>query len=171
MLSSIILLPSSFPFYLVLRTIGIPTRAISNFNSAHDTDANCTYDRYYDENGEYLAHLSRDSTWWEFNRFCLIKNIHFGLPFILLELDFSELVGVPDIYLFKVNNENTKAMCEICSKTGVIDVVLVSLLLTLNMFQVFICCFHCRLWTSKCWFGKFWLLFAFLIYCKNRKGA
>ena len=73
MLSSIILLPCAFPSYLVLRTIGIPTRAISNFNSAHDTDANCTYDRYYDENGEYLAHLSRDSTWWEFRRFYLIK--------------------------------------------------------------------------------------------------
>ncbi|XP_057290288.1 coagulation factor XIII A chain-like [Hydractinia symbiolongicarpus] len=47
----------------LLRAIGIPTRAISNFNSAHDTDANCTYDRYYDENGEYISKLSTDSTW------------------------------------------------------------------------------------------------------------
>lgn len=58
------ILEECFPYLLlVLRALGIPTRAISNFNSAHDTDGNCTYDRYYDENGEFLSHLSRDSTW------------------------------------------------------------------------------------------------------------
>ncbi|XP_066922576.1 protein-glutamine gamma-glutamyltransferase 4-like [Clytia hemisphaerica] len=47
----------------LLRVVGIPTRAISNFNSAHDTDGNCTYDRFYDQNGEFLSRMSRDSTW------------------------------------------------------------------------------------------------------------
>eukprot|EP00112_Aurelia_sp_Birch-Aquarium-sp1_P005516 Seg1628.2 transcript_id=Seg1628.2/GoldUCD/mRNA.D3Y31 product="Protein-glutamine gamma-glutamyltransferase K" protein_id=Seg1628.2/GoldUCD/D3Y31 len=47
----------------IMRALGVPTRAISNFNSAHDTDANCTFDRFYDENGEYLAKMSGDSSW------------------------------------------------------------------------------------------------------------
>jgi len=55
-----------FFLFIVLRVLGIPTRAISNFNSAHDTDGNCTYDRYYDENGEFLSRISRDSTWLVF---------------------------------------------------------------------------------------------------------
>ena len=55
------------------------------------------------------------------------------------------------IYLFHVNNPNTRTMCEICSMSiikiiDVIDVVMVSLLLTLNRFhfidvvQVFLYC-------------------------------
>lgn len=47
-----------------MRALGVPTRPISNFNSAHDADANCTYDRFYDENGEYLAKMSGDSSWY-----------------------------------------------------------------------------------------------------------
>ena len=49
------------------------------------------------------------------------------------------------IYLFKVNNRNTKKRCEICSKLiilceicfKVIDIVLVSLLLTVHIFHTF----------------------------------
>ena len=47
------------------------------------------------------------------------------------------------IYLLKVNNRNTRTMCEICSKLtikppeNVIDVVLVALLLTFNRFHIF----------------------------------
>lgn len=53
-----------------MRALGIPTRPISNFNSAHDTDANCTYDRFYDENGKYLSEMSGDSSWYvELNTF------------------------------------------------------------------------------------------------------
>jgi len=63
-----------FSYYIVLRVLGIPTRAISNFNSAHDTDGNCTYDRYYDENGEFLSRISRDSTWLVF----VLFNFFFG---------------------------------------------------------------------------------------------
>ena len=48
-----------------------------------------------------------------------------------------------NIYLFKLNNRNTRKRCEICSKLtiktpdDVIDVVLVFLLLTLNIFHTF----------------------------------
>ena len=46
-------------------------------------------------------------------------------------------------YMLKVNNRNTKTMCEICSKLTIqtpelrsIGVVLMSLLLTLNIFYI-----------------------------------
>ena len=49
-----------------------------------------------------------------------------------------------NIYLFKVNNKNTRAMCETCSKlvikNNVNVVVLVSLLLTLNRFHILLWC-------------------------------
>ena len=38
------------------------------------------------------------------------------------------------IYLLKVNNRNTRTRCEICSKLIIVN-VLVSLLLTLNIFH------------------------------------
>ncbi|KAI2663203.1 Protein-glutamine gamma-glutamyltransferase 5 [Labeo rohita] len=38
----------------VMRALGIPTRVITNFNSAHDTDNNMVIEEYYDENGRKL---------------------------------------------------------------------------------------------------------------------
>ena len=53
-----------------------------------------------------------------------------------------------NIYLFKVNNRNTKKRCEICSKltikkhqNDVNDVVPVFLLLTWNIFHTYFKCF------------------------------
>uniref|UniRef100_UPI00398E74B3 protein-glutamine gamma-glutamyltransferase 2-like n=1 Tax=Pristiophorus japonicus TaxID=55135 RepID=UPI00398E74B3 len=46
----------------VLRCLGIPTRPITNFNSAHDTEQNLTIDSFIDENGK-LVKESRDSIW------------------------------------------------------------------------------------------------------------
>ena len=52
----------------VLRILGIPSRSVTNFNSAHDTNRNRTIDEYYDENGDKVAYLTRgsDSIWYAF---------------------------------------------------------------------------------------------------------
>jgi hypothetical protein len=53
----------SLYYYLtVLRAVGIPTRSVTNFESAHDTDCSMTIDMHYDEEGEPLEYLD-DSTW------------------------------------------------------------------------------------------------------------
>ncbi|XP_069740737.1 protein-glutamine gamma-glutamyltransferase 2-like isoform X2 [Narcine bancroftii] len=46
----------------VLRCLGIPTRNITNFNSAHDKEQNLRVDNFSDENGKIL-NLSKDSIW------------------------------------------------------------------------------------------------------------
>ncbi|XP_051562884.1 protein-glutamine gamma-glutamyltransferase 5-like [Myxocyprinus asiaticus] len=46
----------------VMRALGIPTRVVTNFNSAHDTNGNMVIEEYYTEKGEKLS-LSRDSIW------------------------------------------------------------------------------------------------------------
>lgn len=62
----------------------------------------------------------------------------------------AKFIFPADIYVFKVDNENTKAVCEICYKLAIktpeqvrsqkFDVFLMSLLLTLNRFHTW--CFH-----------------------------
>ena len=49
----------------VLRVLGIPSRSITNFSSAHDTNRNRTIDEYYSEEGKKLSYLSNgsDSIW------------------------------------------------------------------------------------------------------------
>ena len=74
---------------------------------------------------------------------------------------FIHFMSLPaGIHLFKVNNRNNSAMCKICLKltikapNDVIDFIVVSLLLTLNIFHKLFWCFYCWLWTSKwqlCW--------------------
>ncbi len=45
-----------------MRALGIPTRVITNFNSAHDTNRNMVIEEYYSEMGEKLP-IGRDSIW------------------------------------------------------------------------------------------------------------
>ena len=49
----------------VLRVLGIPSRSVTNFSSAHDTNHNRTIDEYYTEDGDKIPYLSSgsDSVW------------------------------------------------------------------------------------------------------------
>ena len=78
--------------------------------------------------------------------------MHHGHGILLL---LPVLVIIPaGIYLLKANSRNTRTMCDICSKlTKKIPVVLVSLLLTLNIFHTLFYCFYCELWTCSCRLG------------------
>ena len=48
-----------------LRILGIPSRSVTNFSSAHDTNRNRSIDQYYDAEGEEISYLSSgsDSVW------------------------------------------------------------------------------------------------------------
>ena len=52
-------------YYLVLRALGIPARPVTNYESAHDTEANRTIDFYFDGNCNNLPDKSADSIWLE----------------------------------------------------------------------------------------------------------
>lgn len=45
-----------------MRVLGIPTRVVTNYNSAHDTNGNLVIEEYYTEKGEKLPQ-NQDSIW------------------------------------------------------------------------------------------------------------
>ena len=70
----------------------------------------------------------------------------------------SEYVNPAGSYLFKINNGNTRTMCEIC------------LTLTINTSELrplnrLHWCFHYWLWTSKCWLVMEIFLSVYVMLC------
>ncbi|OCT62798.1 protein-glutamine gamma-glutamyltransferase 5 [Xenopus laevis] len=53
----------------VMRSLGIPTRVVTNFDSAHDTNQNLLIDEYYDTTGKKLSKENKDSI-WNFHVWC-----------------------------------------------------------------------------------------------------
>ena len=47
-----------------MRALGVPCRPVTNFDSAHDTDANVTHDIYFDSNGNVDKDRTHDSVWY-----------------------------------------------------------------------------------------------------------
>lgn len=45
-----------------MRCLGIPSRVVTNYNSAHDTNGNLVIDRYLSETGQE-ERRSRDMIW------------------------------------------------------------------------------------------------------------
>lgn len=47
-----------------MRSLGIPTRVVTNFDSGHEKDGNLVIDVFYDNSGQLLPRDSKDSIWW-----------------------------------------------------------------------------------------------------------
>lgn len=49
--------------FLVCRAIGIPSRVITTYASAHDTQSSLTVDYFVDDKGSVMEELIVDSVW------------------------------------------------------------------------------------------------------------
>lgn len=49
--------------FQVARAIGIPSRIVTTYSCAHDTQASLTVDYFVDESGKILEELNSDSIW------------------------------------------------------------------------------------------------------------
>ena len=97
-----------------------------------------------------------------------VHYVFFKFIFFSRKLDFKKRPQPAGIYLFNLNHSKTKKISEMCLKltiktpNDVINVVQVSLLLTLNRFRTLFLRFHCWLWASnKMTFGRFLAPFPF----------
>lgn len=50
-------------YSLVARTLGIPSRPVTNYASAHDTQGSLTVDYFMDDDGKAIDSLNTDSVW------------------------------------------------------------------------------------------------------------
>ena len=49
--------------FSVMRALGIPTRSVTNFDSAHDKDSSMTIDVHFDEEGNEIDGMNGDTVW------------------------------------------------------------------------------------------------------------
>lgn len=67
-----------------MRVLGIPSRVVTVFNAAHDSDGNLSIEEYYSSTGEKL-NLTKDSVWLV--SLCIVKTYCFlYLKWICLSL-------------------------------------------------------------------------------------
>lgn len=50
--------------FSVCRALGIPSRPVTNFSSAHDTHNSLTIDRFFDCHGKPMENMNIDSVWY-----------------------------------------------------------------------------------------------------------
>ena len=50
-------------FFSVCRALGIPSRSVTNFSSAHDTQGSLTIDTFVGDDGKIMEELNSDSIW------------------------------------------------------------------------------------------------------------
>ena len=79
--------------------------------------------------------------------------------------------------MYKANDKNTRSKCEICSKLTIKTpewrhwFILMSLLLTLNIFHSLFYCFYCKLWAGKHRLGSLIYLMPTIIRRKLASSA
>ena len=54
---------SVYFLFQVCRALGIPSRSVTNFSSAHDTEGSLTIDNFIGDDGKSVEGLTGDSTW------------------------------------------------------------------------------------------------------------
>lgn len=52
-----------FFFPAVLRSLGIPTRSVTNFESGHDSDGSMTIDFHWDEKNKPIKYMDESQLW------------------------------------------------------------------------------------------------------------
>lgn len=73
-----------------MRVLGVPSRVVTVFNAAHDTDGNLSVEEYYSSSGEKL-NLTKDSVWWV--DLCLKSDFFQWYRFVLLFVLFCFFIN------------------------------------------------------------------------------
>lgn len=60
--------------FAVLRALGIPTRVVTAYDAAHESDSAISVDCHVDSTGKPLKDINLDSVWWV---------VHFDVYFVL----------------------------------------------------------------------------------------
>lgn len=47
----------------IARAVGLPSRIVTNYSSAHDTQASMTVDYFVDDDGKIMEEMNADSIW------------------------------------------------------------------------------------------------------------